>query len=231
MNRSDHHTHNNPALSDRELGLREIQKLASFAHHELQLKEAMTRFVQRYPDAAKHAEDARARGEEIKADLQALYVLGREQGADSEAARDALAAFIAKFSFLKEKAIKNLNAGDAAGQRHREGKARQLSGQAPAVRPRQRPAHATDAPRQAPGRSAPAPTPLADFHAQDIRGLAPASRWTLLIDETGDRFDAAAQGLGSRERQLGRWVGLLAPEQDPGLPPLPAGSRGRRLAV
>lgn len=65
--------------------------------------------------------------------------------------------------------------------------------------------------------------PLTELHAQDIRGLSPAPAWTLLIDETGDRFDAGAQALDESDRRLGRWVALLAPDQNPGLSPLPPG--------
>ena len=61
-----------------------------------------------------------------------------------------------------------------------------------------------------------------NLHPQDIRGLQPSPRWTLLIDETGSIFDDSADELIQQDHQLGRIIGLLLPEQH-GLASLPVG--------
>ncbi|MFA6809777.1 MAG: hypothetical protein WCR47_01820, partial [Desulfoplanes sp.] len=59
------------------------------------------------------------------------------------------------------------------------------------------------------------PHPPDGLHPNDIRALAPAREWTLLLDETGSDFTGHASG------QEGKFVGLLVNTQHPGLTPLP----------
>ena len=56
------------------------------------------------------------------------------------------------------------------------------------------------------------------LHPNDIRTLHPCSKWTLVIDETGDTFDESA--IKVPKRRLGRFVGVLIPESKKTLPPL-----------
>lgn len=48
----------------------------------------------------------------------------------------------------------------------------------------------------------------------DIRSLDPHKHWTLLLDETGDDFDAVASG------SIGKFIGLLVADPHAGLPPI-----------
>lgn len=59
--------------------------------------------------------------------------------------------------------------------------------------------------------------PVAATHPNDIRSLAPAAKWTLVVDESGQTFDASPESALSH-KIAGRFVGLLVPEDAlPGL--------------
>lgn len=57
-------------------------------------------------------------------------------------------------------------------------------------------------------------------HPNAIANLQPSPQWTLLIDETGQSFDATADELHDANKELGKVVGLLLP-QGLTLPSLP----------
>lgn len=57
-------------------------------------------------------------------------------------------------------------------------------------------------------------------HPNSLRHLAPAPRWQILIDETGQRFNADADQLNDSDKDLGRLAALAIPEGQQ-LPPLP----------
>lgn len=53
--------------------------------------------------------------------------------------------------------------------------------------------------------------PEADLHSNDLRSLAPAAKWTLVIDESGKVFDSAP-GRQIDAVKAGRFVGVLIPD-------------------
>lgn len=65
------------------------------------------------------------------------------------------------------------------------------------------------------------PELIAGHHPNNLRYLAPARAWELLIDETGSEFASDQVTLGDQDRRLGKMVGLALPEglQLPALPP------------
>lgn len=56
-------------------------------------------------------------------------------------------------------------------------------------------------------------------HRQNLRQLAPSAHWRIIIDETGTQFNQAAKTLESADKDLGRIVALVLPDNT-NLPPL-----------
>ncbi|MBK5941868.1 hypothetical protein [Halochromatium roseum] len=70
---------------------------------------------------------------------------------------------------------------------------------------------------------APDPTDTDSLHPRDLRAQTPSPSWQLLIDETGSIFGPEAVALSTTDRTLGRFIGLLIPQPQAGLKPLPKG--------
>ncbi len=177
-----------------------------------------------YPDMKDAAQNARKQGQSILDALNNLYHLARKHGRDAAQVKDALHKFCQQHQGHEKQAHNQVANGHQARGRNQEHVKRQQSGFVPIITPRQIPRDRVTTPRIAPGKpQTPAAIRTSPLHAQDIRGLQPAANWTLIIDETGKAFGESAQQLNTRDRLLGRWVGLLIPASGHGLPRLPAG--------
>tara|TARA_R110002072_G_C7974114_1_gene535142 strand:+ start:1964 stop:4207 length:2244 start_codon:yes stop_codon:yes gene_type:complete len=51
------------------------------------------------------------------------------------------------------------------------------------------------------------------LHPQSLRALSPSKRWEVYIDETGNEFSLQAQSLDESDKNLGRIIALVMPEQ------------------
>lgn len=67
------------------------------------------------------------------------------------------------------------------------------------------------------------------LHRHNLRSLAPAAQWQILIDETGTSFDQSATQLSAADHQLGRVVALVLGEHV-SLPPLTASTHAVDLS-
>ncbi len=205
--------------------LHELERMASYyatQNEDLNcLKKEMLAF---YPDLEQKAELAIQRGIKFLGDLNQLYKLANRVGITDPSVKKARTEFCKRYPGREKQADGKLKSGDAARNRRLEQEQRSQSGQVSSITPRKNPQSRATPPKLAPGKTpTPSVAPSAPFHAQDIRGLSPSSRWTLDIDETGSQFDEGAQQLKSTDPVLGRWVGLLAPEKQHGLPPIKPG--------
>lgn len=205
--------------------LREIQKMASFdGNHEDRLKQLTNELAQGYPGKEAEAERRMATGRDIHAQLQQIQQAANSEGAHSQTAQARYRAFCKAFPYLRDKADKQLEYGEQARKRRQqEDKLKKSGQQLTTVQARQKPQTETRAPHIAPSRQTITPMPDAPLHAQDIRGLKPAAAWRLVIDESGSHFAEDARQGAQKKSQLGRWVGLLVPENAHRLPALESG--------
>lgn len=110
--------------------------------------------------------------------------------------------------------------GQKAAARYRDSRQKIRNGQSlTTVCPRKSSSCKATKPVQGILRQREAPPPTDRLHPNDIRGLAPQSSWTLLLDETGSDFggDIRSKGLS------GKFVGLLVPDNGNCLHPLKSG--------
>ena len=115
----------------------------------------------------------------------------------------------------------NAAKGAKAGGRGSEAAQRRLRGQ-PVSRIRAPQAISASRPASLPplGRTDLPAMATSTLHPRDLRALVHQPAWQLMIDETGVAFGPEANRLSGSDRTLGRFVGLLMP-QDAGLAPLP----------
>lgn len=199
--------------------LAEVRKYASWqesAETRQKLADLEAEFTAAYPEHSPAWDQALARGRAQapfqnrayqlgcrnapESDFEKLCAEAREQGVD-----DVIPIFHRQF----EK-------GRKAYERKRQERHRAKNGgPLSTVRSRSRTAKAVRLPPQlhSGGRLPPPPDGL---HANDLRALAPAPAWTVLIDETGSRFDQEASG-----GRAGRFVALVLPDERHGLVELP----------
>ncbi len=219
-----------PPEPARPLGayLDDIVKYASWSgpDGERSLHAACEACIADYPDRGADIDAAIAQGDVQKVVLETAYTLGRTVGAASPTAK----------SFLRDQARtqrvpiyrikKSLAAGDKAGSRKRQTRQRQEQGRAlsKVQPPRRRGAKQESAvqgtsalPKQLVQRATIQTLVPDGLHPSDLRGLAAAPAWTLLIDETGAIFETTTEERGQR----GRFVGLLVPDDRHGLTPIP----------
>ncbi|WP_006786755.1 hypothetical protein [Thiorhodospira sibirica] len=163
------------------------------------------------------------RGEQARQLIDPFYKIGNTHGKDSTQAKQALAQLRKKRPDIVWRANKQLEKGNHAKNRYQEARSRQQQGQTISrVKPRTQTPATPQTPTPAPKRQHFAAIPQTTLHPQDIRGLKPSPHWTLLIDETGTRFDPDAQNMRADNPKLGRIVGLLMPQRH-GLNQLPRG--------
>jgi len=189
------------------------------------IAERQAEFLRYYPEQETEARKQIETAKKIKNGLNTLFHKGKgaETPKQETAARQYCEDFCQRYPTFKGQARDQLQKGLKARERNTETKQRRKTGVLTTVKPKQVSRQPVASPRLAPAKTATAPVPVATFHAQDIRGLATAANWTLLIDETGEYFGEAAQALSTQDRQLGRWVGLLMPNKAHGLTPLKSG--------
>lgn len=163
------------------------------------------------------------RGEEAYHLIEPLYKIGTKHGKDSKLAKEKLAHIRKNRSDIVWRAQQQLDKGDQARNRYQQARDKQSQGKAMSqVKPRAVSATAFQVLAQIPRQQNVASVAEQDLHPQDIRGLKPSPKWTLLIDETGTRFDTDAQNMNVNNPKLGRVVGLLMPQRC-GLNQLPRG--------
>lgn len=214
-----------PVRSLKEL-LREIERLASWnppSAIEQQLEITITECRTNYPTEEEAIQAHIRRGQEARELLTPIYKTGTKYGAVSPQANQAILEIKQRRPDLIRRAEEQLKKGDIARKKWQESSQREKIGKPLSeVKPRPYQPQAPHPPATAPRRLILPANSNPNLHPQDIRGLQPSPRWTLLIDETGSIFDDSADELTQQDHQLGRIIGLLLPEQH-GLASLPVG--------
>ena len=204
--------------------LNEIQKVASWGGQSEQADiEQLTQEIKRdYPDKLSEVRKVVSVGKNIKVGLDELYKLANELGKNSNPAQTRFQRFAKDFPYLRDKAESQLEKGESARKRRQaEIKAKKSGEKITSVVLRQTQRIdilPTAMPTIKPESQLLANAPQTSGHPRDIRNLTASSRWYFVVDETGSVFSQEeAQNLSSSDTSMGRWVGLLLPEQNHGL--------------
>jgi hypothetical protein len=204
--------------------LRDIQKTASFAGiTEKADIDLLTQEIKRYyPEKISEIKSRINIGKQIASGLDELYKLANENGKNSTRAQARYLNFCKEFGYLRDKAESQLSKGDAARKRRQEEQRNKNTNiKAVQIAPRQIPDINVLHPNVSPITQSIATFPTSSvFHPQDIRAQKTSSNWFLIIDETGNVFSQDENLNEIAAKDLGRWVGLLLPENNHGLKPL-----------
>jgi hypothetical protein len=204
--------------------LRDIQKTASFAGiTEKADIDLLTQEIKRYyPEKISEIKSRINIGKQIASGLDDLYKLANEQGKNSTRAQARYLNFCKEFGYLRIKAESQLSKGDAARQRRQEEQRNKNTNiRAVQIAPRQIPDLNVLHPNISPITENMVAFPISSvFHPQDVRAQKTSSNWFLIIDETGNVFSQDENLNEIAAKDLGRWVGLLLPEDNHGLKPL-----------
>lgn len=173
--------------------LRAVEKAASwYGAQSQQAQRARAAYLEHPEGRSELADQAAARGEESTRLLDELYACSARSGAGDPAVERRLAQFCEKFPYLADKGRRQVQAGGAAGRRRREERAAARSrGPLSGVKV------GPDAP------------------SHRLQDQPPQSAWLLLVDETGNQFQAPLPSR-ARAQERGRLVGLLVPNPAPG---------------
>ncbi|MBK1645473.1 hypothetical protein CKO25_12630 [Thiocapsa imhoffii] len=182
------------------------------------------------PDCQERIDQARVQGQADGELLTRFYRFGSKFGKDClkrSDYRQALADLNRDHPSLVKRAEQNVNKGMLAKKKYLAAQKRKDAGQ-PVSKVRMpapvQPNHsATALPEPSRQNLTAEKTDTATLHPRDLRAQAASAHWQLMIDETGSSFGPEASGLHVDDRQLGRFVGLLIPQPQAGLQPLPKG--------
>ena len=198
--------------------LAEIFKFASWdgADGAKGLGEAFRMLEKHYPEAIEDGKSNREKGRTLKSFWKRAWKAGSSGNPLNEILADMKAAGFADGYFLK-KAQKSFERGENARKKYfqtrqlekKAKKAMAKAGIAPAPTPAAKTAPAASG-SKAPESAADVPenpfAAIANGHANALPSLAPASSWTVLVDETGSNFSSGAAG-----KTRGRMVAVFVP--------------------
>ncbi len=209
-----------PAALDEQAGayLDDIRWYASWsgADGARNLDEVRQAFLAAYPGNESVVAATMARGQADAELCNLAYHIARRQGPDSPAAHEVEKAARGHGEALLRSVRKSIKAGGNAWSRAKNAGS---GGPLSSVQPRPSKAVPLTLPKQSLVARRNSLSPASELHANDVRAMPAASKWRVLVDETGNVFDSEAGQVESR--RVGRFVALALPGETAALAKLP----------
>lgn len=201
--------------------LSDIRKYASWSGPDgkRQMLSVLEIFNGKYPGHQAEAEEAVSQGRRERDLFNQAYKLGAQGKPESSLNGLVQAECVAKAGFVHREMLRQFKMGQAAARkRFDERERKRRGGGLSVVRPRQQVIPPTVLPAFPLIRRPPPDGGKVLLHANDVRTLAPAPHWVILVDEGGQAFDELAAS--APKQRLGRFVGLAIRADENELYPL-----------
>lgn len=199
--------------------LKEIRKYASWGKDGARLlEELLDAFAKAYSGHEHEMEKAVQQGQALILISDQAYRTALKAGAMSPEAQAILKRVRHEIPWGSAKVEKSLKAGDAKYMKIKASKSNKNKPRTP-IKPRTAGVVASTLdPKRLNVRRSPLSVPPG-LHGSDLRAQVPSSKWTVVIDETGERFGPDAASFNPARQ--GRFVAVVMPGQPPALPALP----------